>query len=86
MNLLCVTYDGTSVTAMRPEYPVKTFGSADVPDGSNSVIYCSAKNLQSQGAAVSIGLPQFSVAERSAIDSTNKAITVSPNSMISSGR
>ena len=60
MSLLQVSFDGLTVCALRPEYSEKTFSSADVPKGTESVIYKAAKFLtHSQNKTLTVGLPTF---------------------------
>lgn len=61
MSLLHITYDGISVTPMRPETG-KTFSDADVPSGTDSVYYIAAKVLK-HSHGKSIDIPELTQGE-----------------------
>ena len=53
--MLQVIYKGNHILPMRPEATDKTFGSSDVPHGTDSVIYKAARHLnENHGANISI--------------------------------
>ena len=85
MSLLQVKFDGTTVCALRPEHSTKTFGSADVPKGTESVIYKAAKLLvHSQNKSLTVGLPSFSSDDLASKVTTKKAAltAVAPGEVI----
>lgn len=74
MNLLQVSFGGTSITPMRSEYPTKSFSSADVPLGTDSVYVKAAQILQhTHGKVLTEGIPQFTQAEIDTKVSTKEA-------------
>lgn len=44
--MLHITYDGTTITPMRRDNPVKTYSSSDIPSGTASVFYRAGKYLR----------------------------------------
>lgn len=74
MSILIINFDGASVTPMRPESPVKTFSSDDVPSGTDSVYVKAARLLQhSAGKTLTVAIPQFTQSEIDSKIATKKA-------------
>lgn len=61
-NLSQISFNGFSVLPMRPEYDKLSFGSADVPHGTDSVYYKAAKILVTE-CRQNIPLPMFTAEE-----------------------
>lgn len=76
--MLQVTFGNITINPQRPEAPVKTFSSTDVPHGTNSVIVKACKVARLNGHTFPAA-PEFTPEEKAALVSTKKAlITVLP--------
>jgi len=62
--MLSIKIDNKIILPMRPDAPAKTFGSADVPHGTQSVLYKAIKVHNSNGG--NAPLPQFTKEELAA--------------------
>lgn len=88
MSLLQVVFDEMTVCALRPEHNTKTFGSADVAKGTESVIYKASKLLvHSQNKSLTVGLPSFSADDVATKVTTKKAAltAVTPGEVVYDG-
>jgi hypothetical protein len=61
--MLHIKVNGMTILPMRPDSPVKTFGSEDVPHGTQSVLYRAIQVHNSNGGTPRIGLPSFTEEE-----------------------
>ena len=69
--MLNIKFEGKQVAPMRSDTSAFTFSASDVPHGTDSCIYKSAKTLRELGVSLEVALPMFSESEIEAMESSH---------------